>query len=386
MPFYDDMTIFSSEYYTNWGFTNSETREFKSSGKGSTPQKTPNFFKLKAIDRPFNNYEMYVYVRDEPGFVRTGFNSADLSSDYWHDLHSQLSPNDHSLTSTHLDGVKDRALMAAALDIKDMKVNFAQMISEGEMTIALIASTANRLAQAIGGVKSRNWRQVKHALGINRLPANRGKNVAQDWLALQYGWLPLLSDVRGAAEHLAGVVNNVPPVLRAKKRRSEERITSIEHPFAGSAKETWTITTKTDATVYLEYTMASEYRHSLSTTGILDPALLAWELLPWSFVVDWFVPVGNYLQALGFDWGLDFRRGGHTLWSEIQTSCNWSGTSTYNTTTTYSYSGNSIRSFVKRLDRVQYLASPTPSLPTFKNPLSIAHAANALALLRGAFK
>jgi hypothetical protein len=31
----------------------------------------------------------------------------------------------------------------------------------------------------------------------------------------------------------------------------------------------------------------------------MDPVPMAWELLPWSFVVDWFIPIGNYLAAKG---------------------------------------------------------------------------------------
>jgi hypothetical protein len=32
--------------------------------------------------------------------------------------------------------------------------------------------------------------------------------------------------------------------------------------------------------------------------GLLDPLSVAWEILPWSFVVDWFYPVGTFLDNL----------------------------------------------------------------------------------------
>jgi hypothetical protein len=31
--------------------------------------------------------------------------------------------------------------------------------------------------------------------------------------------------------------------------------------------------------------------------GLLNPENVAWELLPWSFVIDWFIPIGQYLDA-----------------------------------------------------------------------------------------
>lgn len=31
---------------------------------------------------------------------------------------------------------------------------------------------------------------------------------------------------------------------------------------------------------------------------MLNPQSIAWELTPWSFVIDWFIPIGNYLNNL----------------------------------------------------------------------------------------
>jgi hypothetical protein len=32
--------------------------------------------------------------------------------------------------------------------------------------------------------------------------------------------------------------------------------------------------------------------------GVLDPLSVAWEVLPFSFVADWFIPIGTYLENL----------------------------------------------------------------------------------------
>jgi hypothetical protein len=36
----------------------------------------------------------------------------------------------------------------------------------------------------------------------------------------------------------------------------------------------------------------------LSQLGITNPALLVWELIPYSFVIDWLIPVGDFLSSL----------------------------------------------------------------------------------------
>jgi hypothetical protein len=33
--------------------------------------------------------------------------------------------------------------------------------------------------------------------------------------------------------------------------------------------------------------------------GLVNPAEIAWEVVPYSFVVDWFLPIGSYISAWG---------------------------------------------------------------------------------------
>jgi hypothetical protein len=54
----------------------------------------------------------------------------------------------------------------------------------------------------------------------------------------------------------------------------------------------------------------------LNGTGLLNPALLYWELMPYSFVVDWFIPVGDVLASLTAGLGLEGCVGGLVYVSE----------------------------------------------------------------------
>jgi hypothetical protein len=52
---------------------------------------------------------------------------------------------------------------------------------------------------------------------------------------------------------------------------------------------------------YRKYTILCELTEELSferQLGLLDPASVLWEITPYSFVVDWFVPFGTYLDNL----------------------------------------------------------------------------------------
>jgi hypothetical protein len=47
----------------------------------------------------------------------------------------------------------------------------------------------------------------------------------------------------------------------------------------------------------------------LNSFGLINPLSIAWELVPWSFAIDWFVPVGKTLEAVTATVGLIFNGG-----------------------------------------------------------------------------
>lgn len=56
-------------------------------------------------------------------------------------------------------------------------------------------------------------------------------------------------------------------------------------------------------------TVESEFIATATRLGLTDPLTIGWELVPYSFVVDWAMPVGNFLLALSARQGLVFDGG-----------------------------------------------------------------------------
>lgn len=137
----------------------------------------------------------------------------------------------------------------------------------------------------------------------------------------------------------------------------------------------------------IEYSVASNIVNFAANTGIINPLAVAWEVIPYSFVVDWFLPVGNFLNSLDFDTGLEFSRGwlsfhgqglvdlkavsGSYVADDHNLTMNWQGGGV--NYTSRGYRRTVLRSF------------PAIVYPSFKNPISLLHANNALALLRQVF-
>lgn len=57
--------------------------------------------------------------------------------------------------------------------------------------------------------------------------------------------------------------------------------------------------------------------HELQQLGVTNPALFAWEVIPFSFVFDWFVGVGDYLEGLTALHGIELLRSSQSFEKEM---------------------------------------------------------------------
>jgi hypothetical protein len=129
----------------------------------------------------------------------------------------------------------------------------------------------------------------------------------------------------------------------------------------------------------LYYKMDQKMLATLSGLGLTSPVALAWELVPFSFVVDWFLPIGPMLGAFSAFQGLTFVRGYKTYYTERTVFLNIDQTFS-NADATWHEEGKIYGRRVS-VTRVALTAFPGAVRPVLKSPFSVIHAANAAALL-----
>lgn len=285
----------------------------------------------------------------------------------------------------------DKAMRKCQDKILDQKVNLAQAFAERAQTVRLIEDTVLRLSRAMRAVRRLDFNGARVALGYSGGVRKTSGQLGKDWLSFQYGWKPLLSDVKGAAEHLAQSNYDRPGVIRARVKLKANR--PLFHGTANLSTVNWPIEWSFSpvddiASCILEYGVSNDLVRSNKRLGISDPLTLAWELVPYSFVVDWFLPIGDFLRRLNYDSGLYFHRGmysvfarqeqflvpvaGHIVQSDGQNND--------------IMSSDPFRQRVIRHVRRKITTSPSVKLPQFKDPFSPTHVLNALALMRVAFR
>lgn len=208
-----------------------------------------------------------------------------------------------------------------AAQIREHDFNAAVTAAEATNTLPMISNSANSIANAMDAVASGNPSTAARILAggrhaNNQLAGRKGRNfsrranryrdanrpvsgqeLANQWLALQWGWKPLLNDAYNAGTAFGAMCHKgFTQVFRAnaKVRKEERRVVKGSGSMLYVIADGYGVSRNSiRAFVKMKESMARE-----PLQGLEDPTIVAWELLPYSAVADWFVPISDYLQAM----------------------------------------------------------------------------------------
>lgn len=188
--------------------------------------------------------------------------------------------------------------------------SLAVAAAEGRETFDMVAKRATGLYRGYKALRKGDFRKFCKELSIDPKRKHRSKvrsagNEASGlWLEYHFGWSPTLGDLHSAVQALS---NN--PVLTAVRERAvsfvnlEERRTGMSSGGREKAENFLhgSCLVKQGAT----FTLRNENLFLAARLGLINPAEVAWELVPFSFVVDWFTGFGSYLAGFTDLAGLD---------------------------------------------------------------------------------
>ncbi|UJQ85437.1 MAG: putative maturation/attachment protein [Cunavirus faecihabitans] len=273
-----------------------------------------------------------------------------------------------------------RAETEALVKVKDMKVNYGEAIGELRQTLSHLTKTSVTLLTAYKHARSGRWSEVRKTLGLRKDQVLSGKSPSNRWLEYQYGWTPLMLDIAGTMDLAKAKIREKDllfSVQRTVRSSGIPLLTSID-----AAKKGITLSGSVDQLCSVKFYCKIRDKNitSLSRMGLTNPLQVAWALQPFSFLIDWFLPVESFVEALTATQGVDFVSGtrSHVVRFDLQQS----------STPTLFMSGVLERQgeFTSRLNgiatlRRTYSRFPVPAL-YLKNPISSTHSISALALIR----
>lgn len=180
---------------------------------------------------------------------------------------------------------------------KDSEFNLGVAAGEGRETLSAIYNAArsltkaainikkgnlpNAIRQLSGGISSKDKKAARRALELGDLGST--------WMALRYGWIPLLGDIHGlqALQVLYSYKKKLTASYYDVKAIPPRN--SFQTVHQGAVMKAW------KWTAFLQPGAEPSWADRL---GLTDPVSVAWELVPFSFVVDWFAPIGRLTSAI----------------------------------------------------------------------------------------
>lgn len=279
--------------------------------------------------------------------------------------------------------LSSRAEVQALLALKDQKVNLAQAFAERKQTAKLFADTLQTITSGVRALRKADPKGFVKA--VRQQVSTKNAKIPSRWLELQYGWKPLLSDVYGACEAI-GETPLAAYRIDVKGNARERSSRTIDNRNTTGAPTVQLVTTEERVRCHLTYTPGNMLLERFADVGVTNPLLLAWELLPFSFVVDWALPVGNWLNSLDAAAGFAFRAGSLSYYAKTSTITEGRiKTDSFGRDDMRAHASLHATAYQTNFGRTVYSSSPIPTLPRFKNPWSSTHVANAMSLLATTF-
>jgi hypothetical protein len=266
------------------------------------------------------------------------------------------------------------ASITKALDkLRENRAQIGAAIFEARKTVEMISDTTKSVLYAYKAVRRGNFQLALKHLGVSGKSVRSGVSASSAWLQYIYGWLPLLGDIEDGCNRLASGYRDKGFIIVAK---SVPRV-SYEEPFSGGDYASRWLA-EGGVKTQLEARITNSFLDSIDGSGVLNPLSVAWELVPFSFIVDWFVPVGNVLESLTASAGLELAAG---FTSQFYDTSFQSSVRSYGDGIVVKDPGEfNLRQF--RFQREVHGTFPMPRLYAKNNPFTSSHLTSAVALIR----
>jgi hypothetical protein len=263
------------------------------------------------------------------------------------------------------DHATNKAFAKLVDDLGEASI-WAVNLAEHKQGLAMIAKRAVQLARVARHLKRGDVFSACKELGLSEVPKalktrhGLAKKFSDLWLELHFGWVPLLQDIHAALETLSEPLK--PKRIIGRGTYSHEYETRVG-PFGYVDKFKY----NTAAKIQCKVVCTNPNLHIAQQLGFLNPATVAWELIPFSFVVDWFVNVGQCLGSASAFAGVQVIEPCQTIIQKAEKSRVW-------------YHGFNPVGTRVRVHRGGFLPAPVLRIAPWKAPSPV-RAATAIALL-----
>jgi hypothetical protein len=173
---------------------------------------------------------------------------------------------------------------------------WAVNLAEQKQSMSMIVNRLNQIRLFTYHLRRAQFPAAARAIKLAVVPhgVSKAKAFGNNFLEYHFGWEPLLKDIH------AGVESFLNPHLPGKRAISgrgsavgDTFVPPIPVIFVSGYATTETAKVRMGAAIAVD----NPNLHLASQLGLVNPLSVAWELVPFSFVVDWFANVGQVLSS-----------------------------------------------------------------------------------------
>jgi len=175
--------------------------------------------------------------------------------------------------------------------IKHQTGNLLQDLVEFRQTVDLFSSGARDLFRAFHSLRS--GRAFSDFVRILQRPRSTNElAIANRWLQYQYGVRPTMNSLYDYTEALAVRVRD--GMVLHQRCRGKQTVCGDFNSTYGRTS----VTCDTETRLSASYVVRDSSLKELSQVGITNPLAVVWEVIPYSFLIDQFINIGEFVNSI----------------------------------------------------------------------------------------
>lgn len=173
-------------------------------------------------------------------------------------------------------------------------------IAQARQSFGMVTNRLLQLAQFADALRRRSPQGIARSLRISQREVKQvlrtkygvARSLSDLWLEFWFGWKPAVSDIFTAMEVLDAPL----PVSRLKGSASKTtQGGSIDRVARFSSWHDYVNTLR--VSVGCTVTLTCPHTRTLNQLGLLNPGVVAFDVIPWSFVLGWFTNINQWLSS-----------------------------------------------------------------------------------------
>lgn len=177
-----------------------------------------------------------------------------------------------------------------------------------EQSASMIAQRAGNIISIVRNIK-RDPAKFLRKVGVKPKKKDKTTTPYEAWLEYTFGWSPLVGDIGAAVNVMQG--EGIPPTRIRGTASTTVPIDydSVHEPYRDIMKGMQHGTVSLSSRVV----HVNPNLRLANSLGFTNPAHVAWDVVPFSFVIDWFLPVGKFLQSFDSFVGIELDQHSQTF-------------------------------------------------------------------------